>query len=221
MPAHASAHRTGPGPGSRWQGKAWLLLTIPVGLTTWAAFLYVGIRARRRSWITWSGVYAAALAGWLVLDAPAHPAATAKSIAAGLAGLIWIGGGIHALAISSDAVRSISVRNDPVVEAARVRIDRRAEGKHLVATQPSIAREVGVGRPDVAGADDYGLIDVNHCPAGTLASLPGITSELARQVVDSREQAGGYSSVEDLGMLLNLPPATVDAMRDLTVFTPI
>ena len=221
MPAHASAHKIGPGPGSRWQGKAWLLLTIPVGFTTWAAFLYIGVRARRPRWIAWAGAYAAALAGWLVLDAPSNPAGTAKSVAAMLAILTWIGGGVHALAISNEAVRRISSRNDPVVEAAEARIELRAEGKHLLATRPAIAREVGVGRPDVPGARDYGLIDVNHCPAAILARLPGITNELARRIVDGRDQAGGYSSVEDLGMLLNLPPATVDLLRDMTVFTPI
>jgi DNA uptake protein ComE-like DNA-binding protein len=179
------------------------------------------MRARRLNWIAWAGVYAAALAGWFVLDAPDHPTGTAKSLAAVLAVLTWIGGGIHAIAISNDAVRRISNRNDPAVEAAQARIDLRAEGKHMLATQPAIAREVGVGRPDVPGARDYGLIDVNHCPAETLAKLPGITNELARRIVGGREQAGGYYSVEDLGMLLDLPPATVDAMRDLTVFTPI
>ncbi|MBO0832013.1 MAG: helix-hairpin-helix domain-containing protein [Actinobacteria bacterium] len=91
----------------------------------------------------------------------------------------------------------------------------------MITTQPAIARELGVGRPDIPGARDYGLIDVNHCPATILTRLPGVTDELARQIVDGREQTGGYSSVEDLGMLLNLPPATVDALRDMTVFAPI
>jgi DNA uptake protein ComE-like DNA-binding protein len=220
VPAHASAHRTGPRPGSRWQGKTWLLLTIPIGLTTWAAFLYVGIRARRPGWIAWAGVYAGGLAAWFVLDAPRHATGAAKGIGAVLAILTWIGGGIHAVAISNDAVRRISTTNDPVVEAAEARIDLRVEGKRLLATRPAIAREVGVGRPDVPGAHDYGLIDVNHCPATVLTRLPGITNDLARQIVDSRDQAGGYSSVEDLGMLLNLPPPTVDQLRDLTIFTP-
>ena len=62
--------------GSRFRGKAWLLLCLPVGLTTFAAFLYIGIRARRRRWLVWAGVYAATLAGWLVLDAPAAEVAS-------------------------------------------------------------------------------------------------------------------------------------------------
>src|SRR5437764_228820 len=42
--------------GSKFREKAWLLLCLPVGLTTWAAFLYIGIRARRRRWLAWAAV---------------------------------------------------------------------------------------------------------------------------------------------------------------------
>lgn len=59
--------------GSSFRDKAWLLLCLPVGLTTWAAFLYMGMRARRRRWLAWAGVYLAAVAVWLVLDTPDHP----------------------------------------------------------------------------------------------------------------------------------------------------
>jgi DNA uptake protein ComE-like DNA-binding protein len=209
-----------PQPMSRWRGKAWLLLAIPLGFTTWAAFLYVGIRARRPRWLGWAAVYGAMLAGYLVLDAPAHPGGTAESIAAGLAILTWIGGGVHAVVISSDAVSRIGTRNDPAMDAARQRIAQRAQGRRLLATQPELAREVGVGRPDLTDARDYGLVDINHCPAAVIARLPGMTAELASQIAAKRGESGGFSSVEDLGLLLDLPLGTVDALRDLTVFVP-
>jgi len=203
---------------SRFRGKAWLLLCLPFGLTTFAAFLYIGVRARRPRWLVWAGVYAATLAGWLVLDAPAHPGNTAQGVGAALALITWIGGGVHALVVSNDAVRRIHGSEDPRLEAAKTRIERRAEGRHLLASQPALARELGVGRPDVPGSDDYGLVDVNHCPAAALTRLPGITGDLADRIVSQRAQAGGFSSVEDLGVLLDLPPATVDGLRDTAVF---
>jgi len=203
---------------SRLRGKAWLLLCLPFGLTTFAAFLYIGIRAHRPRWLVWSGVYAATLAGWLVLDTPAKPGNTAQGVAVVLALITWIGGGVHALVISNDAVRRIHGSDDPRLEAAETRIERRAAGRHLLASKPALAREVGVGRPDIPGADDYGLVDVNHCPATALTRLPGINEELAHQIVSERAQAGGFSSAEDLGVLLDLPPATVDGLRDTAVF---
>jgi hypothetical protein len=207
-------------PASRTRGKAWLLLTIPLGFTTWAAFLYIGIRARRTQWLVWAAVYAAALAAYIVLDTPAHPSSAAQGIATSLALLTWIGGGIHAIAVSGDAVRRIQSGADPVLEAARARIDLRAEGRHLLATQPALAKEAGVGRPDIPGARDCGLVDVNHASAAALAKLPGMTDDLARRTVDERPKAGGFSSVEDLGLLLDLPPATIDQMRDAAIFLP-
>ena len=206
--------------GSRFRDKAWLLLCLPVGLTTFAAFLYIGIRARRRRWLVWAGVYAATLAGWLVLDAPDHPSSTAQGVGAALALVTWIGGGVQALVVSNDAVRRIQGGEDPRVEAAKARIERRAEGRHMLASQPALAHELGVGRPDVPGADDYGLVDVNHCPAVALTRLPGVTEDLAGRIVSQREQAGGFSSAEDLGVLLDLPPVTVDGLRDTAVFLP-
>jgi hypothetical protein len=108
--------------------KAWLLLTVPFGLTTWAAFLYIGIRARRARWIAWAGAYASALTANLVLDAPVQATARAQNVAFVLVILTWIGGGVHAVAISNDALRRISSRNDPAVRVAEARIDARAKG---------------------------------------------------------------------------------------------
>ncbi len=203
-------------PGLR--ARAWLLLTLPLGLTTFAAFAYIGVRARRRRWLAWAGVYLATLAGWLVLSAPEHPSDTAQGVGAVLWLVTWIGGGVHALVVSGDAVRRIHGGDDPEVEAAQARIERRADGRRLLDSQPALARELGVGRPDVPGADDFGLVDVNHVPAGTLTRLPGITVELAARIVARRAEAGGFSSAEDLGVLLDLPPATVDGLRDMAVF---
>jgi DNA uptake protein ComE-like DNA-binding protein len=203
---------------SRFRGKAWLLLAIPLGFTTWAAFLYIGIRARRAQWLAWAAVYAATLGVYLGLDTPDHPGSTALGIATGMALLTWIGGGIHAVAVSNDAVRRINERADPALDAARSRIERRAEGRRLLADKPALAKELGLGRPDVTGSDDYGLVDVNHAPATALSRLPGVTVDLARRIVEARTQAGCFSSVEDLGLLLDLPPATVDEMRDMAVF---
>jgi DNA uptake protein ComE-like DNA-binding protein len=202
----------------RLRDKAWLLLTLPLGCTTFAAFGYIGIRARRRRWLAWAGVYFATLAGWLVLDTPAHPSSTAQGVGAVLWLVTWIGGGVHALVVSNDAVRRIHGGEDPMVEAAQARIERRADGRRLLASQPALAHELGVGRPDVPGADDFGLIDVNHVPADTLTRLPGITADLAARIAAARAQAGGFSSAEDLGVLLDLPPATVDGLRDVAVF---
>jgi DNA uptake protein ComE-like DNA-binding protein len=205
-------------PPGRLRGKGWLLFAVvPFGFTTWVAFLYIGIRARRAQWLAWSAFYAAMLAAYLMLVAVGGKGSAAASAGAVIGILAWIGGGGHAVAISDQAVRQIRTRADPALVAARMRIERRAEGRRLAATQPALAREAGVGRPDIAGADSYYLVDVNHASAAALASLPGISAEVASEIAVKRAQVGGFSSAEDLGAVLDLPPDVVERIRDLVV----
>jgi Helix-hairpin-helix motif len=207
--------------GSRFRGKWWLVLTfIPLGFTTWAAFLYIGIAARRPRWLGWAAVYAALFAGYAVLDTARYPSGAAETAAAVCAIAAWVGGAVHGIAIRDDVSRRILLRRDPAIRAARSRLAWRAEGRRLVTAEPALAREIGVGRPDIAGANDYGLVDINHAAAAAIGTLPGITDDVARQIVSQRADCGGFASAEDLGLVLNMPPGVVDQIRDTAVFIP-
>lgn len=196
----------------------WLLLVaLGLGFTTWAAFLYIGIRARRRSWLAWAAVYGSLLVLWLVIDNSINNS-TATGIGAVAALIPWIGGTAHAAAIKGNAARRIRPSDGTRLEAARQRIERRAEGQRLAARDPRLAREVGVGRPDLPGAEDFGLVDVNHVSQEALCRLPGITPEMARRIAETRESIGLFKSAEDLGISVDLSPSLVDDIREYAVF---
>jgi len=74
------------------------------------------------------------------------------------------------------AVRGVHSRADPAMEAARDRIERRAEGRHLLSSPPALAREAGARRPGLPGANDYGLAGVNHVSAGCWPGCPASPS---------------------------------------------
>jgi DNA uptake protein ComE-like DNA-binding protein len=212
----------------RWlHNRLWLWLVLPAGFTTWAAFLYIGIRGRRPQWLAWAAVYGGLITGSWLVDAPANASNTAVGLSVVFAIAAWIGGGAHAIAVSGAAARRIDEVRDSgpaagttALKAAKKRIRKRAAGRKLLAKRPLLAREVGLGRPDVPGADDYGLVDVNHATAPALRRLPGITDETVEQIVSSRAELGSFSSVEDLGAALSLPPGIVEQMRDIAVFVP-
>lgn len=197
----------------------WLLLIVlGFGFTTWAGFLYIGIRARRRSWLAWAAMYGALLVLSGVLDSPAQASSTATGIGAIALLIAWFGGTAHAEAIKRDVAWRVRPADGRGLEAARQRIERRAEGQRLAAGNPRLAREVGVGRPDIAGSDDFGLIDVNHASQDALGHLPGITAEVARRIVEARERLGSFTSAEELGVSLDLSPDTVDDISEHGVF---
>ncbi len=196
----------------------WLTLVIlGFGLTTWAAFLYIGIRAQRRSWKAWAAVYGALLVLSIALGGSAHGSSAGSSLGPALLMIAWLGGTAHAAAVKRDAARRTQPSGDRL-EIARQRIERRAEGRRLAARDPRLAREVGIGRPDIPGSDDFGLVDVNHASQDALSRLPGITPEIAQRIVETRERLGFFKSAEDVGISLDLSPNVVDDIRDYTVF---
>ena len=195
------------------------------GFLTWAVFLILGRNAQRRAWLVWSAVYAALMVAFCVLEAAAGSSVT--DLAASLAPIpfafAWLGGAVHLAVVSKDATRRIQqVRRasdgTPVLIAARERIKEREEGRRLAAKDPVLAREVGVGRPDLPGTRDFGLVDVNHATPAALCKLPGITPQLAEYIEQMRQSVGLFTSAEDLSATLDLPPNLTDDLREHAVF---
>jgi DNA uptake protein ComE-like DNA-binding protein len=103
--------------------------------------------------------------------------------------------------------------------AAKDKLDRRKEARHLVATNPALARDLRIGRPDLPrDYDDGGLVDVNHVPVGVFSSGLGLTPIEARDVVAARDKLGRFVSAEELCEYTQLSPDRIDGLRDLMIF---
>jgi hypothetical protein len=109
---------------------------------------------------------------------------------------------------------------DPRLERAREHLAQRERALKLARENPRLAIEAGVGRPDVPDAYHGWVVDLNHAPAEVIASLPGVDIALARRLVVVREEVDGFSSLEDLGTLLDMPGSAVDRLRDHVVVLP-
>ena len=105
-------------------------------------------------------------------------------------------------------------------QAAERRLAERREAQKLAVENPALALELGVGRPDRPGAQSAGLVDVNNAPVEALRLLPGIDEAKALRIVRLREELNGFSSLHDLGAVLELDGHAVERLRDDTVFLP-
>jgi hypothetical protein len=202
---------------SRWP---WVSL-LPIGFGAWLP-IYAGVRARVRSWILLGALWSAiAVGGWIASAASnAHGQHRYSSLAGFLLILAWVGGAATSFVIRPEYERRMCSPLLDASERAEARLRDRRRAEQLARQDPMLAREMGVGRPDVAGAADVGLVDVNNAPASALTKLPGIDDALATQIVEARAQVGGFSSVEDLGVALDLPGDLVEHLRDVAVFLP-
>ena len=53
-----------------------------------------------------------------------------------------------------------------------------------------------------------------------IADLPGIDADTARRIVATRDGVGGFSSLEDLGMTMDLRGDVVEGLRGRVVCIP-
>ncbi len=200
--------------GARWP---WFSL-LPIGLGAWAP-AYAGVRARRPLWVLLGAVWIAiALAGWIGSSTSHRPGH--DDVAGMLMVVAWLGGAVTSFTIRGDYERRMAASLLPASEDARLRLEARSQARELAQRDPLVAVEMGIGRPDRAGAADGGVVDVNNAPASTLLGLPGVDDALATRIVEARAQTGGFRSVEDLGEILDLDAGVVEELRDRTVFLP-
>jgi DNA uptake protein ComE-like DNA-binding protein len=132
--------------------------------------------------------------------------------------LVWGGGIAHALLIRKAYVRRLELLEDPALQRARLAEERRAYARELARNDPELAREALIGRS--GGFDEAGVVDVNHAAVEDLADLPGIDAATARRIVAVRDGVGGFSSLEDLGMTMDLPGDVVERLRGHVVCLP-
>jgi DNA uptake protein ComE-like DNA-binding protein len=187
----------------------------PLGLGAWTPIV-PGRELKKRSWIGWGVLWTLiALGGWI------GAASSDGGTGAGLALIVgWVGPIATTLAIRPSYLEEAGSSFTRGREAAEKRLQERRQAQKLAAEKPELALELGIGRPDRPGAQAAGLVDVNNAPAEAIATLPGVDAALARRIADTRDEVDGFSSVADLGAVLDLDGNAVERLRDHVVFLP-
>ncbi|GII23657.1 hypothetical protein Pme01_32540 [Planosporangium mesophilum] len=142
--------------------------------------------------------------------------------------IISLGGIAHTIVLQMKVrgaapIPVVQMGSDPALAAAQWRAQRRQEARALITTNPPLAAELRIGRPDAPGRqyDDGGLVDVNHVPAAYLVSELDLTPEAAAEIVSERDRCGGFSSPEELVVYCSeMTPERLAIIRDRLVFIP-
>lgn len=155
-------------------------------------------------------------------------------------GLLLIGGGIEGLVLApfvAGAVRRAGLAatapafaaieaderataaDDPALRRALRERERRHLAREILDRDPALAATLRIGRPDLdRDFADGGLVDVNAVPAEVLATLPGVTSEMAARIVRARVRTDGLRSPADLVVSADVPADVVEAVTEFLVF---
>jgi hypothetical protein len=107
---------------------------------------------------------------------------------------------------------------DPNVEVKQTRA-RREQARSLMAEDPAMARELGIGRPDLGrGYDDGGLVDLNSAPAPVIARVCGLDVAFAEAIVAARFRRGGvFYAFEEVLLDVRPSPSVEAELRERAV----
>ena len=205
-----------------WSALLSLVPAVTFGLGSAIPFLYWGLWLRSRKLIAVGAGYGVAACLCLLL----LNGTSSNSAEGGLAAMLALGlasvATAHAFVLRHELLgEHLSVRSGHT-DAERLaveRIRRREYARRLLHSDPLLAYELRVGRPDLPrDFDDGGLIDVNHASAGALTRLPEINEQMAAEIVTARESVGGFSSLDDLSVVVGCAPQPFDRLEDFLVF---
>lgn len=195
-----------------------LISLIPLGFGAWAP-IYAGVKARRALWVVLGILWCLVVVAGFVADGLSnHPGS--DDLVGSLLIIGWVGAIATSFSIAPAYRRQLASPLQAAVEAGDLRLSDREQARRLARTNPQLAQEIGIGRPDRAGAADAGLVDVNNASVTALLKLPGVDGDLATRIIETREHVHGFSSVEDMGLVMDLDGDLVEGLRQETVFLP-
>ncbi len=206
-----------------WSALLSLVPALTLGLASAVPFLYWGLWLRSRRLVAVGAGYV--VAGCLCL-ALLNGTDSNGSLSGAFTGFILLTlacvGTAHTFVLRHELLGEFlrpRVGDAAPERQAAERIGRREYARSLLQTDPLLAYELRIGRPDLPrDFDDGGLVDVNHAPASTLARIPEISEQMAAQIVAARESVGGFSSVDDMSVVVGCAPQVFDRPRDLLLF---
>ncbi len=204
-----------------------------LGIVVFIPALHAAIKLRRRDlWYWAAGLTGGNVISWILMasgPSNADESTALQTVGATIAMVLAVVGTIQAFRTreavfgsSRPAAADPSTGTQPVLDPAIANSlaarKRRQESVALSIKDPSLARDLRIGRPDLSRQYyDGGLVDVNHVPEAVLVSHLGLTRDQARTVIAARDHLGGFASTNELCSLANLPPQTLDAIRDRIV----
>lgn len=204
-------------------GSLWYLAVpvLTVGLLTFVPFLHAAIRLRRVwVWVT-TVVFALVAGGAMYVSGRPEDAVVDSVFVVAVLGSVVVGVTLLAklrrevyhlgAAVTADSTPDV----DPAVRHVLEARAKRTRARELAATDPLLARELRIGRPDLQGDyDDGGLVDIASAPETVIAQVLDLPLEQAAGIVAVRDTA---ITVDDLFALTDLPVSTWDYIRDRAV----
>ncbi|MDF3291561.1 DUF4236 domain-containing protein [Streptomyces silvisoli] len=213
------------------------IVVLSAGLFTAIPFAHAAARLQRRDVRLRAGIYAVAAAtlGVLTSVTPQDRQGHAVGSVSHALSLIVGAGAIALMAVGCfqlttlrrevyglGAVRPVHpAAADPVVAGRLAARARRSEARSLAQSDPVLAQDLHIGRPDLPGEyDDGGLIDLNSAPVDAIAAACSIELRVAARIVAVRQNLGSFNSLDEVFAFAEVEEGAAARIREYALLPP-
>jgi DNA uptake protein ComE-like DNA-binding protein len=198
----------------RWFTRGGWYVVVVVGslsMLSFVPFVHAALRLRRPSAWAFAVLYTAAVVGIFLM-----PSGQQRG---GVAVGVLIVAAVHAAVLRRQVWSpAVVAGQDPAVAAVLAGRDRRGQARKIAATDPRMARELHIGRPDLTRTyDDGGLVDLNSAPPQVIAATCEIDPATAALIAEARDVGVPFATVEDVFAVVDIPYPLWDRIRDRSV----
>ncbi|MEV0251794.1 hypothetical protein AB0H76_34755 [Nocardia sp. NPDC050712] len=229
--------------GWRIRNSLWVLPVGLIGCLTWASFLYVAVRAKKRAYWIAAAVYLAAFIAAIVLSELGGPTEneikagavqtaaqdTADTWMGGLLFATWIGGIIHALMIRKEFLRILAYQSapNPVLQPQYANnVPNPAVPQQQPQWIADYTRGYWAPNPAPAGAAPdnpvrvaTSTVAVNSASVTELLGL-GLSAPEVDTVLAARARPGGIRDLADFAAVTKMKPHQLPTIAERLDFTP-
>jgi hypothetical protein len=202
----------------RVRNSAWILVPIlSLGMLTWAAFLFVGIRAKNRKWLIFAAMWLTILIGYyvgkdVVETLPVSPVQSSVLAFIGFVPLLqWVVGIAHVTGTNRAWLRWKASRVNAVPwhsQGTGVAPSPFGSPLHVASdaqVDAALSGGLGVTAPPVQAAPVERL-DLNEATAEQFTAVLGLDQAWGEWLVATRTRLGRFSSVDQLLTEGQVPP---------------
>ena len=215
----------------------WLMVALPsltCGLAGFVSALWAGsqrpkgARFRRRMFAVAAAIGVLSIGGFVLLgSSPTDADGTPIGAQSNVGGAAWLCGWVIATIVAVVFRKPRRSREHVPVPAVALpgvaqevaRRHQREQYRGIVESDLSLARSIGIGRPDwERDFNDGGLLDLNNLSAAALSRFGPMATDEAQRIVEARQRLERLSSVDEVVIYADLSERTASVLRERAVF---
>lgn len=200
-----------------------LVLFVPLGLTAYLGFFFIGIKTNNRKWLITGFIYLLIIVGGFYFIAELDDDHPLSDVFVWVLLMTWIACIVHSMSIRQTYLNVLFKRKLAYQYGLDQMNDRKVVESKSLETQTAIKGQT-LGKMIVDKEEGQRevkpqVININKATEAEISALPSIHPFLAKSIITARNEVKQFKSVEHLAKVVNIQPHILSKSVPYMAFT--